>query len=127
MGWQIIAVDGDYIVRARRSSPSMIGGICNSYHFIQNADRMHGPKETGVDSHDRASLVRVLAVVVRIHWKRASKSQRELSPSLQCAGVLQYSCLFRQEATRARSSTEERWSLALSACLRNFEKKISDR
>jgi hypothetical protein len=59
MGWQIIAVGDDHIVRARRSSPSMIGGICNSYHFIQNADRMHGPKEAGVDNNDRASLVRV--------------------------------------------------------------------
>lgn len=105
MGWQIIADDDDHIVRARRSSPSLIGGICNSYHFIQNADRMHEPKEAGVDIHDRASLVRVLAVVVRIHWKRASKCQRDLSPSLQSAGVMQYSCLFRQEATQVRKLT----------------------
>lgn len=121
MGWQVIAVDDDHIVRARRSSPSLIGGICNSYHFILNADRKHGPKEAGVDIHDRAILLRVLAVVVWIHWKRASKCQRELSPSLQSAGVIQYSCLFGQEATRVRSSREERWSLALSACLRNVE------
>lgn len=82
MGWQMNAGNDDHILRARRSSPSLIGGTCNSYHFIQNADRMHGPKEAGVDIHDRASLVRVLAVVVGIHWKGASKCQRELSPSL---------------------------------------------
>jgi hypothetical protein len=76
------AGNDDHILRARRSSPSLIGGTCNSYHFIQNADRMHGPKEAGVDIHDRASLVRVLAVGVGIHWKGASKCQRELSPSL---------------------------------------------
>lgn len=120
MGWQIAAND-DHIARARRSSPLLIGGICNIYHFILNADRKHGPKEGGVDIHDLASLVRVLAIVIRIHWKGASKCQRELSPSLQSAGIMQYSCLFGQEATQVKSFREERYSIALSACLRNLE------